>query len=484
MTAAGPVQPDATRRVRTALASVRLRLVWWVVLTFAVATIVSVVLVRQILLQRLDARIDADLIQEIGEVERLATGNDPETGEPFGPDVARIFEVALSRNVPARTEVIVTFVDGQLAGQSGGERAPLLEDLPIDGWADLTTPAVGRLDLPTGTTIDYRAVPFVVDGAPRGVFVVAIDRDLEGADTDAASIAAAGVGFVMLLIGSLLAVRLADRIIAPVRAVRQTAQAISETDLSQRIVVEGHDEIAELAATFNEMLDRLDAAFAAQRRFIDDAGHELRTPLTVIQGHLDTLGDDPDDRARTLELLDDELARVQRLVDDLITLARSERPDFVRLAPVDLGDLTRRVLDKARGLGPRDWQSDGVADEPIVADEQRLTQALLQLAANAVRHTTPEQVIAVGSSVDEESAMVRLWVRDGGPGVALDEQERIFERFFRGRDGRRRSEGSGLGLSIVAAIADAHGGHASLRSTPGHGATFTIDIPLRRGTPA
>ena len=484
MTARGPVQPDATRRVRTALASVRLRLVWWVVLTFAVATIVSVVLVRQVLLQRLDARIDADLIQEIGEVERLATGNDPETGEPFGPDVARIFEVALSRNVPARTEVIVTFVDGQLAGQSGGERAPLLADLPIDAWADLATPTVGRLDLPTGTTIDYRAVPFVVDDAPRGVFVVAIDRDLEGADTDAASIAAAGVGFVMLIIGSLLAIRLADRIIAPVRAVRQTAQAISETDLSQRIVVEGHDEIAELAATFNDMLDRLDAAFAAQRQFIDDAGHELRTPLTVIQGHLDTLGDDPDERARTLELLDDELARVQRLVDDLITLARADRPDFIRPGPVDLGDLTRRVLDKARGLGPRDWQLDAVADEPITADEQRLTQALLQLAANAVRHTTPDQVIAVGSSVDESMATVRLWVRDGGPGVALDEQERIFERFFRGRDGRRRAEGSGLGLSIVAAIADAHGGQASLQSTPGDGATFTIAFPLQRGIPA
>src|SRR5690606_31829573 len=133
------------------------------------------------------------------------------------------------------------------------------------------------------------------------------------------------------------------------------------TDLSRRIDVRGHDEIAELAATFNEMLDRLEGAFAAQRRFIDDASHELRTPVTVIRGHLDTLGDDPADRARTLALLDDELDRMSRLVEDLVTLARSERPDFLRVAPADLGDLTREIADKASSLGDRAWALDAVA---------------------------------------------------------------------------------------------------------------------------
>jgi two-component system OmpR family sensor kinase len=281
------------------------------------------------------------------------------------------------------------------------------------------------------------------------------------------------------VVGSILAIRLADRILVPVREVRQTAQAISESDLSQRIDVRGHDEISELAATFNDMLDRLEAAFATQRRFIDDAGHELRTPITVIQGHLDTLGDDPQERARTLALLDDELGRVRRMVDDLITLARSERPDFLRPGPVDLGDLTREVADKARGLGDRAWSVEQVADEPIWADGQRLTQALLQLCENAVRHTTAGQPIAIGSAVVGDE--VTLWVRDNGPGVPMDEQARIFERFVRGRDGRRRSEGSGLGLSIVSAIAEAHGGRPRLVSPPDGGATFTITIPLRRG---
>jgi two-component system OmpR family sensor kinase len=476
-----PARPAPTRvrqRLRGALSSVRLRLVWWVVVVLAIATIVSVVVVRQILLQRLDARIDGELRQEVGEVELLAAGNDPETGAPFQGDVERIFEVALSRNVPSRSETILAFEDGELEGVSSGEAGPPVSALPVDDWATLQEPARGRLTT-GGTVIDYLAVPFLVDGVPAGVFVVAIDRAGLSADTDAAALAAAFVGLIMLVVGSILAIRLADRILVPVREVRQTAQAISESDLSQRIDVRGHDEISELAATFNDMLDRLEAAFATQRRFIDDAGHELRTPITVIQGHLDTLGDDPQERARTLALLDDELGRVRRMVDDLITLARSERPDFLRPGPVDLGDLTREVADKARGLGDRAWSVEQVADEPIWADGQRLTQALLQLCENAVRHTTAGQPIAIGSAVVGDE--VTLWVRDSGPGVPIDEQARIFERFVRGRDGRRRSEGSGLGLSIVSAIAEAHGGRPRLVSPPDGGATFTITIPLRRG---
>lgn len=467
------------RRVRTFFSSVRLRLVWWFVVVLAVATVGSVLVARQILLSRLDARIDSELVQEIREVELLAEGNDPETGEPFGTRVDRIFEVALDRNVPARSEVIITFVDGELVDSTGGERAPPIEALPLATWAVLVEPTRGRLSDVEGHTVEYLAVPFLVGGEQEGVYVVAIDRDLESADTDAASIATAAVGLAMLVIGSLLAVRLAGSILRPIREVRVTAQSITETDLSQRIEISGHDEVAELADTFNDMLDRLDASFAAQRRFIDDAGHELRTPITVIQGHLDTLDDDPEERAKTLALLDDELARVRRMIDDLITLTRAERTDFLRPGPVDLGDLTRQILDKARGLGDRAWQLDGVADEPIWADGQRLTQATLQLAENAVRHTTAGAVIAIGSAVEGER--VRLWVRDQGSGVPPDEQATIFERFVRGRDGRRRAEGSGLGLSIVAAIADAHGGRATLASPASGGATFTIDFPLRRG---
>ncbi len=459
------------------LTSLRARLVWWFVVILSIATLGSVLVVRQILLERLDSRIDAELAQEVREVERLATGNDPRTGRPFAGRVDRIFEVAMLGNVPARYETVLTFVDGELAGQSGGDLGPRLEELPVAAWADVIEPSRGRLERPDGQSIEYLAVPFRVDGDPAGVLVVAHDRDLQSADTDAAALAAAAVGLAMLIIGSFLATRLADRILVPVRELGRTAVSISDSDLSQRIEVRGSDEISELAATFNDMVDRLDAAFVMQRRFLDDASHELRTPITVIQGHLDTLDDDPDERAKTLALLDDELGRMRRMIDDLVTLARADRPDFVRPGPVDLGDLTRRVLDKSRGLGPRDWQLDAVSDVPVWADEQRLTQAVLQLVENAVRHTTRNALIAIGSALD--GGDVRIWVRDNGSGVAAEDRATIFERFVRGRSGRRRSEGSGLGLSIVSAIAEAHGGRVRLDSVPSQGATFSIIFPLR-----
>jgi signal transduction histidine kinase len=150
---------------------------------------------------------------------------------------------------------------------------------------------------------------------------------------------------------------------------------------------------------------------------------------------------------------------------------------------VDLGLLTDEVLDKARGLGDRRWRVDARADGVVPADPQRLTQALLQLADNAVKHTEVGQQIAIGSEFVDgrgrvDGQIVRLWVRDEGSGVAAADAERIFERFGRATDGRR-VEGSGLGLSIVTAIARAHGGRAELSGSNGTGATFALLLPQR-----
>ncbi len=466
-------------------------MVWWFIVVLALATAGSVVLVREVLVQRLDARIESELAQEVEEIRRLANGNDPQTGEPFGQDVDRIFEVFLSRNIPPQHESLLTFLDGRLHLYSPLDEPPPLNAVPsryalhedaalVARWANVEEPTRGRVDTPAGT-VEYLAVPILSNGEPEGVFVVASFRDLQQADTDAASLAAAIVGLVMLVIGSVLAVRLAERILAPVRLVTRTARSISETDLSQRIPVEGRDEISELSGTFNEMLERLEAAFATQRRFIDDAGHEMRTPITVIRGHLDVMGEDPEDRQRTMELVSEELERMSRMVDDLLTLARTEQPDFIRLRVVDLDELTIRMLDNARGLAPRDWRLDGTAEGRATVDEQRLMQAVLQLAENAVRHTTEGGLVAVGSEI--RNGQVRFWVRDSGPGVLPGDRDRIFERFFRGRSGHRRSEGVGLGLSIVRAIAEAHGGRVELASEPGQGATFTVIVPAEPGRP-
>lgn len=223
----------------------------------------------------------------------------------------------------------------------------------------------------------------------------------------------------------------------------------------------------------NGMLERPEQAFETQRQFIDDVGHELRTPLTIVQGHLEQLDDDPRQRAESVRLVLDEVERMGRLVGDLLVLARSERPDFLDWGTADLAELTEGMYAKVRALADRRWVLDGVGEGSIVVDQQRLTQAVMQLAANAVRHTEAGDVIAIGSAMDDRG--MRIWVRDTGSGIDPEERDRIFERF---RQGARSIVGSGLGLSIVRAIATAHGGRVELRSRPGGGAAFTLVLPV------
>jgi signal transduction histidine kinase len=283
-----------------------------------------------------------------------------------------------------------------------------------------------------------------------------------------------GVGLVTLLIGSILAWRVAEGVLRPVRLVSGTAQSISESDLTRRIEVTGRDEVAQLSATFNEMLDRLEEAFATQRRFVDDAGHELRTPITVIRGHLELLEEDPEERRRTLDLVMDELGRMQRIVDDLLVLAKAQQPDFLDLHTVDIAAITEELHAKVSAIAPREWRLEGVGRGRVVADRQRLTQAMIQLAQNAAQHTGSGDRISLGSAVSNGEA--RLWVRDSGAGIPVEQQELIFRRFARGA-GVRRSEGAGIGLTIVRAIADAHHGRVEVFSRPGAGSTFTVVIP-------
>jgi signal transduction histidine kinase len=175
-------------------------------------------------------------------------------------------------------------------------------------------------------------------------------------------------------------------------------------------------------------------------------------------------------------LVTDELDRMSRFVDDLLLLAKAERNDFLRIEEVELGALTDELLDKATGLGRREWQLEGRAEARLRADRQRLTQAVMGLAQNAVQHTGDGDAVWIGTGVDDGEAS--LWVRDSGPGVAREDQARVFERFARASASRRRSEGAGLGLAIVRAIAEAHGGRAELASRPGAGSTFTVIVPL------
>ena len=456
---------------------IRGRILLWFIAILSAATIAAVLVTRQLLIAGVDARIDESLVQEAEELRRLARGRDPVTGEPFDNQVHRIFEVFLQRNLPVRNEMFLTFLDGEPFKTSVGQPVyPLERNLDlIERFGSVNDTDRGRVSTPAGE-VEYLAVPLRADGEVRGVFVAAIFRREELADVAPALWGAAGVGVATLLVGSLLAWRVAERVLRPVASVTDTAAAISTTELTRRIQVEGHDEISRLAATFNQMLDRLEEAFRAQRQFVDDAGHELRTPITIIRGHLEVLEDDPEERRRTIALVLDELDRMNRIVSDLLVLAKAKQPDFLDLDTVDVRGLTEDLHAKATALAPRTWSLQQVGKSLIVADRQRLTQAMMQLAQNATTHTVDGDEIEIGSSV--AGGRAKLWVRDSGRGIPLEDQQRIFRRFARSGDGRRGSLGAGLGLAIVRAIAEAHHGTVDVKSSPGEGAIFTLEIPV------
>jgi two-component system, OmpR family, sensor kinase len=473
---ADPAGAAAARQRRPRpVVSARMRILGWLALLLVFAGATALLAQRRVLLNRLDDRVEDNLRQEVDEVRRLATGRNPETGEPFAGDVAAILDTFLRRNIPVANETLIALVEGRPPTATPAPHPLWEEPELVEHWSALTAAEWGEVSTPEGP-VDYLAVPLSGDGEARGVFVVAYFLAGPRAEVDDSIRISALVYGSVLMVAVGLAWLVAGRVLRPVRAVSDTARELSETDLSRRIAVpDANDEIAELARTFNAMLDRLETAFADQRQFLDDAGHELRTPITVIRGHVELEGDDPDERRATRAVVLDELDRMARIVDDLLLLARAERPDFLQPTDVDLDLLTTELFAKCQALAERDWRLAGTGLGIVRADRQRLTQAVMNLADNAVRHTGPGDVIELGSTLGGGEAAI--WLRDSGPGIPADQQERIFERFARDRDGGRRPGTAGLGLAIVRGIARAHGGRVALDSRPGRGATFTIVIP-------
>lgn len=464
-------------RWRPAL-SLRMRLLGWALLLLAVASLASVVVVRQVLLNQLENRVTADLAQEVAEFRLLADGRDPATGEPFGADLAAITDTYLSRNEPHDGESVLGFVAGAFHGGSPNPPYDLSgEPALVARWTSLTSSTHGEVTGTPAGPARWLAVPVSINGSIEGHLVVAQFTAERRAEIDRA-VRLMGLACLLVIVvvaaGGYLAM---GRALRPLRAVTEAARSIEETDLSRRIGVTGSDEVAHLSRTFNAMVGRLERAFAAQQAFLSDAGHELRTPITIVRGHLEVMGDDPAERRETVALVTDELDRMNRMVDDLLMLARAERPDFLQLAEVEVPAMMADVYAKASALGPRDWRLGQVDPASLLADGQRLTQALMQLAQNAVQFTQDGDRIELSAQVGPGE--LRLAVRDTGIGIAPADQERIFERFARGEPGRARAEGAGLGLAIVAAVAAAHRGTVTVDSEPGAGATFTLAIPTR-----
>ena len=471
----GQRSKTARGRAREVVSSLRTRILAGYVGLLLLAVVSSFAVGRQVLLDDVNDRIDARLSVIADELRGISARDDPVQGESAADRVRRIFRGYLRNNLPPRDGTLLAVVEGRafLRSRTAVPYRIDLDERLMARWAAPQRSDRGRADTPAGP-IEYLAVPVRSRGQTRGVFVAVVFRDPAQAELTSAVRATGTVGIGILVLGSLLAWRLASTVLRPVRALGYTAQSITDSDLSRRIPVVGNDEVAQLATRFNAMLDRLETAFAAQRQLVDDAGHELRTPLTVIRGHLELLGENPDERRDTMALVLDEIDRMTRIVDDLLVLAKAEQPDFLRLDSVDLAALTAELGAKSTALADRAWQVEHIAQGMIIADRQRLTQAMMQLAHNAALHTPAGGEIAIGSSIDNGRA--RLWVRDSGAGIPPDEHERIFQRFARGSSGERL-QGAGLGLAIVNAIAQAHHGTVDLISRPGAGATFTLVLP-------
>src|SRR5690625_522218 len=438
--------------------------------------------------QRVDADLDGALRRNVAEFQALAEqGLDPGTGQRFD-SVEVLLRTGLQRIAMAPNEGMLAFVDGELSNT-----APSTVPLRLEEDADLVAELQARIgalehtgsrSAPPGTlthietpqtTYRVAVLPVQIAGDDRlGTLAMAFDRSAEHAamaDTYQLYAVVALVALVVIIAIGWITV---GRILRPVRLLRETAESISSTDLSRRIPVAGNDDLAMLSGTFNQMLERLEQAFASQRQLLDDAGHELRTPLTIVQGHLELMDPhDPEDARTAKDVALDELGRMNRLVDDLMTLARARRPDFVTPRSTDIAMLTDEVLAKARPLGRRQWVLDSLADVTCPVDPQRLTQALLQLCVNAVRFSEEDSQIGIGSRVEQST--LQLWVRDEGTGIASENLERVFGRFERLDP---TVEGSGLGLPIVRSIAQAHGGTVRIDSAPGQGTTVTLLLPL------
>ncbi len=483
-----PAAGESGHRGWRVFVSARSRILSWSIALLAAAAAASTIATHAFLVSTMNARIHGELTHEIAEFRALAARNGalsgPETHDDHGaPSAApRITVLGLLRSrtrsaVLEPDTVLIGLISNRIVTTSTNFRPALGPGTDVLArWSASTGQTAGTVAMAAGPAT-YEAVPVRLPGSPvRGVFVAAVLTRQQQAGVDSVTRIQIEVGAIALLLGSVLAWLIAGRVLRPVRDTTELARRITDTDLSERIPARGRDEISDLAITFNRMLDRLEAAMATQRSFVADAGHELRTPITIIQGNLDTLTVQGRDDEETLSIVADEITRMNRLVDELLLLASTERPDFLHREPTDIKRLTSSMVAKARALDERPWVLASAADVTVMLDRQRVTQAVMQLAANAAAYTPAGSAVEIGSAIRGDH--VEFTVSDRGAGVPAEARDRVFARFARLEP--RRTGGTGLGLAIVAAIAAAHGGQVRISDRAGGGAIFCLTIPAER----
>jgi len=303
---------------------------------------------------------------------------------------------------------------------------------------------------------------------------------------------------VIIGIGSAAIFFFTNLLLSPLRHMRDAAQAIAFGDLKQRVrLPQSNDEVGELAASFNEMIDQIEHAFEEQRasedrtrRFVSDASHELRTPLTSLRGFTDVLmrgaKDDPETLQRSLKLMKNETERMSRLINDLLVLARLDEGNPLHIERVNMLDLGVEALEQTRILAVdgRDVSLQLATEDEqleVLADVDRLKQVLLILFDNALKYGRPGAEGWIVLAIDKQDNTILMHVIDNGKGIAEEDLPHVFERFYRGQYSPVSADGTpiagaGLGLSIALAIVYAHHGDLTTRSEPGS-TTFTVTLP-------
>lgn len=374
----------------------------------------------------------------------------------------------------------VVLPDGRSVGSV--DSAPLLSNATVRSWS-----------IPPAHTLRHRirvgnqsyavvAAPMNDGSRQLGTLVVAANRSAGLRDIGRVRRLVVGEALIALLaavIGSYLLLR---RLLRRIGRITDTAAGLGHGDLARRLDERStSDEVGRLAVTFDAMADRLSGVMEAQRRLLSDVSHQLRTPLTVARGHLEVLdrtgADDPVEVHGTVALVVDELDHMRTLVEQLLMLGRAMEPDFLDTGPVDLRSFCADILDATHVLAKRDWQLAPVPDVVLNVDEAKLRGAILNLIDNSVRATKVDDLIHV--SVEQlPTGGVMLSVDDNGPGIPLHEREVVVERFV--SHALPADHRSGLGLAIVRAVAEAHGGSFELADSPLGGCRASITLPEHR----
>jgi two-component system OmpR family sensor kinase len=466
--------------------SLRNRLTVGVLVLSAIGFIGAGVGAQALLKDYLINQVDDQLLSVVnGTADRLDQAGIARDDDDRGPQAARA-TTPLNR-VPTSISVTVLDPFGNLVGGIGG-------DLNSNQVTDYV------MGLLPGQVAAFGSKPFTIE-APGADFRVAttvlpsslgsviVAQSLSDFDKTTHQI-----GIVFLIIGALvlLFIAFASRQVIklsmkPLEKIEATAEKIAAGDLSARLEnFEPDTEVGRLSTSLNQMLSRIEESFAARtesegklRRFVADASHELRTPLTSIRGfaELHRQGAVPEGE-KTKELIsriEKESMRMGSLVEDLLMLARMDQSREIVMADVDLSNLINEAVSSAQAAGPEHPITSDIAhDVHTQGDSDKIYQVVTNLLANARAHTPAGTAIHVATYSADDGTFVT--VADKGPGLTAENQQHVFERFYRVDTSRQRSssDGSGLGLSIVDEVMKAHGGSVSVSSEPGNGATFTL----------